>query len=286
MIPFAKLQGAGNDFIILDNRDASFSLEYLQTLSRVLCCHAKSLGADGLIAVEKSSCGADLKMAFFNADGSVGEMCGNGVRSLARYAFEKGLAGQSMTLETMSGVVHAWRLSKRRYKTRLNPATRIEMGLLLTVGDQTYPCSYVELGNPGLPHAVVPQSGLLDNESEKLAELGAAIRHHGTFPKGANVNFYEIIGDQRVRIKTYERGVEGFTLACGTGSASLVLVLVKSGLLKKETVEVVSEGGSLWVDLGETDACPPYLSGDTNYVAEGVILDEDLPLPILERRKI
>ena len=145
MIPFAKVQGAGNDFIILDNRDASFSHEDLHTLSQILCCHAKSLGADGLIAVEQSSCGADLKMVFFNADGSLGEMCGNGVRSLARYAFEKKMAGESMSLETMSGVVHAWRLSKRRYKIRLNPATCIQMRLQLLVGDKAY-CSLQSLG--------------------------------------------------------------------------------------------------------------------------------------------
>ena len=145
----------------------------------------------------------------------------------------------------------------------------------------TYDCAYVELGDPGIPHAAVPIAGLRDYDAAALLRLGRTLRHYPDFPKGANVNFYEIIGPDHVYERTYERGVEDFTYACGTGTGSVVTVLTLLGKVSGKHVRVDMTGGTLYVDAERNAAARVtdlYLTGPTNVVCKGEITDENLVL--------
>ncbi len=275
---FVKMNGAGNDFIILDNRDEYYSEAQLSALAKVVCHRHLSVGADGLMAVAKARGSADYRMQFFNADGSIGEMCGNGARCICRYGYEFGLAGETQTVETTAGIVTGRRIDRRNYRIRLNDPTTICLHHPIAIAGTTYDCAYVELGNPGIPHAVVPMPGLENMGFDELRPLGRAIRSHSAFYKGANVNFYDIVGQNHLVEKTFERGVEDFTYACGTGTGSLVAVLCRKGLVSGQNVAVDMPGGRLWIDVmqdGET-ITDLYLTGDTNLVCQGELTDEAL----------
>ena len=277
---FWKVNGAGNDFIILSALTLNLTEERFSALAKHLCHRRCSIGADGLMVVLPPEGKADFRMLFFNADGTKGEMCGNGARCICRFGYELGLSGEKQTIETTAGIVTGKRLSKRDYRIRLNDVTLTELNHRAEVDGIRYDCAYVELGNPGLPHAVLPYASLEQASEEELRELGAALCHHPAFPKGANINFYDITGEDEVFIRTYERGVEDFTLACGTGAASVAAVLTLKGLLSGEDVHIRSVGGTLTVDMDRVGSHIDnlYLTGPTNFVAEGEITDEDLPL--------
>ena len=277
---FTKMNGAGNDFLLFNNIEERIPPERFPEIARVLCHRRLSIGADGLMAVDRPEQGGDYKMLFFNSDGSPGEMCGNGARCICRYGYEKGLAGETQRVESPSGLVIGRRIDRRNYRVRLTDPTVIDLDHPVEVDGVTYPCSYIELGTPGLPHAVVPIPDLTERTQESLRSLGAAIRSHPSFPKGANVNFYQITGPDQVRELTYERGVEDFTMACGTGTGSMVLTLTLRGLVSGEDVAVTVPGGLLRItidrDCGGVRGI--YLTGPTNMVAEGEVTDEDLVL--------
>lgn len=332
---FTKMHGAGNDFIIINNMEEKLPIEGFNELAKKLCHRRFSIGADGLMVVEHPSAevedrstgysnkikisstegdcartfatniearatnaevqNCDFRMLFYNADGSVGEMCGNGARCIARYGYEHGLAEKVQRIETLSGIVEGQRVTDKKYKVRLNPVTKMDLDCVeiqmpnLSIQSKV---SYVELGNPGLPHAVVECKGLqniVENlKLDELKALGKRLRNHEAFPKGANVNFYEIIGEDELYILTYERGVEDFTLACGTGTASTVAVLTKQGVVSGNGVGVHAAGGNLEVDVvtekSETAEAVAekaldnvtkqhlYLTGEAEIVAEGEIL--------------
>ncbi|MBR5078371.1 MAG: diaminopimelate epimerase [Victivallales bacterium] len=273
---FWKMNGAGNDFIIIDNRVEKIPHEMLPSVAKTLCERHLSIGADGFMVVEASE-KADYRMIFFNSDGSIGEMCGNGARCIARYGYENGLAGDVQRIETDSGIVVGHRMDQRLYKVRLNDVTLLERRDL-DVDGKTYECTYVELGTPGLPHAVVPINGLVDYPHDKLFELGRKMRYHKAFPKGANVNFYEIVENDHVTVRTWERGVEDFTYACGTGSGSVATVLTLAGKASGRNVRIDMPGGKLFIDVERTDEHVDnlYLTGPTNIVCKGDVTDEEL----------
>ena len=275
---FWKMNGAGNDFIIIDNRVEKIPHEKLPMVAKTLCERHLSIGADGFMVVGASD-KADYRMLFFNSDGSVGEMCGNGARCIARYGYENGLAGDVQRSETDSGIVVGHRIDRRFYKVRLNDVTLLERRDL-DVDGRTYECTYVELGTPGLPHAVVPIDGLTDYPHDKLFELGRKMRYHKAFPKGANVNFYELVGTDHVTVRTWERGVEDFTYACGTGSGSVATVLTLAGKASGRNVRIDMPGGRLFIDVERTGEHVDnlYLTGPTNIVCKGDVTDEELPL--------
>lgn len=278
---FWKMNGAGNDFIILNNMEEGLPAEAFPILARTLCAPHRSLGADGFMVVQPAQGEGDFRMGFYNSDGSLGEMCGNGARCICRYGYETGLAGETQRVETTAGLVTGRRISRREYQVRLNDPTTISLQETLEAEGKTWPCAYVELGNPGLPHAVVPYPGLAGADSQALFRLGRALRNHPRFPKGANVNFYEITGPDQVLEKTYERGVEDFTLACGTGTGSVVTVLTLLGQVSGRGVQVTMAGGVLTVDVARAGdrVTGLYLTGPTNLVAKGEIFDEELVLP-------
>ena len=278
---FWKMNGAGNDFIILNNIQEGLPAEAFPVLARTLCTPHRSLGADGFMVVEPAQGEGDFRMRFYNSDGSVGEMCGNGARCICRYGYETGLAGPTQRVETTAGLVIGERNSQRAYRVRLNDPTTLSLHEELEAEGAVWPCAYVELGNPGLPHAVVPYPGLAGADPQALFRLGRALRNHPRFPKGANVNFYEVTGPDQVLEKTYERGVEDFTLACGTGTGSVVTVLTLLGQVSGQGVQVTMAGGVLTVDVERQgdQVTGLYLTGPTNLVAKGEIFDEDLVLP-------
>lgn len=272
-IPFYKLQGAGNDFILIDNQELNFAREQLTKFAARVSTRRVSVGADTLIAVEAARGSGDFYARFFNADGSEAEMCGNGARCVARWAFETGIAKEKMIIETIAGDVPAERLDKRTYRVQLNSPTVFEADKLLQVDGKEVTVDYVELGNPGIPHLVVHVPDLAMTELETILDFARKLRIHPAFEKGANVNFYDILSDQTVVERTYERGVEDFTLACGTGTGSTAYALTKKGLVKSDPVVIEVLGGQLQVNVVENDL---YLIGDTNMVVKGTILDEDL----------
>ena len=275
---FWKMNGAGNDFIVLNNLEEHLPLDAMPQIAKTLCERHLSIGADGFMVVDAPTQGGDYKMLFFNSDGSMGEMCGNGARCICRYGYETGLAGEVQTVETTAGIVTGQRIDQRLYRIRLNDPTTVKLDASVEVDGKTYPCAYVELGNPGIPHAVVPYANLKDADVNALRELGRKIRWHKDFPKGANVNFYEIVGEGLVYERTFERGVEDFTYACGTGTGSVVTVLTLQGKVSGENVKVDMAGGRLIIDVvrnGE-QVQDLYLAGPTNIVAKGEVTDEDL----------
>ena len=278
---FTKMNGAGNDFILLDALREPIPTDALPALARRLCDRRRSIGADGLMVLDRSEV-ADFSMRFVNSDGSFGEMCGNGARCICRYGVEHGYAGEAPVIETTAGLVYGWRIDRRNYRVQLNSPSVVRLDDRLTVDEKTYTVSYVELGDPGIPHAVVELPGLRDADEDELRRLGRALRYHPAFPKGANVNFYERTGADTVLERTYERGVEDFTLACGTGTGSVVAVLTRKGLVSGKNVAVTMPGGTLSVDILKPDAEPEqiFLTGPTTMVAEGEILDEDLEVSI------
>ena len=277
---FWKMNGAGNDFVVLNNLEEQLPQELFPQVARTLCERHMSIGADGMMVVEKPTQGGDYKMLFFNSDGSMGEMCGNGARCICRYGYENGLAGEIQTVETTAGIVTGQRIDRRLYKIRLNDPTTIKLDAPVEVDGVKYACSYVELGNPGIPHAVVPYHNLKNADQNELRELGRKIRWHRDFPKGANVNFYEITGEDTVDERTFERGVEVFTFACGTGTGSLVTVLTLQGKVSGHSVKVDMTGGQLIIDVEREGSAIRnlYLTGPTNIVAKGEVTDEDLDL--------
>ena len=277
---FWKMNGAGNDFILLNNLEEHLPVEALPQVARTLCERHLSIGADGLMVVDAPTQGGDYKMRFYNSDGSMGEMCGNGARCICRYGYENGLAGETQTVETTAGIVTGQRITERLYRIRLNDPTTVKLDAPVEVDDVKYACAYVELGNPGIPHAVVPYHDLKNADENELRELGRKIRWHSSFPKGANVNFYEITGEDTVYERTFERGVEDFTYACGTGTGSLVTVLTLQGKVSGRDVKVNMTGGQLIIDVEQEGSrvTDLFLTGPTNIVAKGEVTDEDLCL--------
>ena len=275
---FTKMHGAGNDFIIINNIIEKMEKEKFSYLASTLCRRRLSIGADGIMFVDKSTGDADFKMHFYNADGSEGEMCGNGARCICRYAFENGLAGEVQRVETLSGVVEGNRIDKRNYRVKLNRPSVFKQDYPLEFDGKEYDCSYVELGNPGLPHLIVNLAGFQDMIEEDLYKIGKGLRSHKALTKGANVNFISFHSNGDLYARTFERGVEDFTLACGTGAGSIGFALLKKGILKGGVARVNMPGGTLNVELegNKTGFEDVIISGPTNIVAEGIILDEEL----------
>ncbi len=299
---FWKMNGAGNDFVIINNMEEQIPQEKLPEIAKLLCERHMSIGADGFMAVDKPSAGveADARMLFYNSDGSIGEMCGNGARCISRYCFENGISrGEQAVIETTAGIVTGKRIDKRLYRVRLNDPSLIELEKILNVDGNGINCSYVMLGDPGLPHIVVDYPSQLaalcgaqhlrDADRQKLFELGRKLRYHAELPKGANVNFVELIAEDELDELTYERGVEDFTYACGTGTGSSVAALTLKGIVSGSNVKVNMQGGVLYIDVEEVDEVSDgdicstmihglYLTGPTNIVCKGDVTDEDLTL--------
>lgn len=277
---YTKIQGVGNDFIIIDNMNLKLPLSKIPYIAKKLCERRVSIGADGLMVVDHPEGDADFKMRFYNSDGSIGEMCGNGARCIARYAYINNIAGKTMRFETLAGLVTAEILEKRQVKVGLNNPEVIKLDLVIEIEGKSYECSYIELGNPGLPHLIVKYPGLVNTEVNQILDIAIKLRYYKDFPKGANVNFYDIVDDSTAIIKTFERGVEDFTLACGTGAGSTAVAIILKNYIRKNKVKILVPDGELFIEIEKSGEKVEklFLIGDTNIISVGTVMDEDLNL--------
>ena len=229
------MNGAGNDFMVMDARGGEYDFA---ALAVQLC---QMTGADGFMAVDTAE-DADFSLHFYNSDGSRGEMCGNGARCICRFAYENRMAAETMSVRTDAGIVYGRRLTDSQYRVQLNNPGVADL-------QRKQDVAYIELGNPGVPHAVKEVPGLEWNQREQLRDMALALRHDPAFPKGANANLYTWIGENAVRILTFERGVEDYTLACGTGSGSVAAALWLAGKLPGGVLRAENPGGTLIVSV-------------------------------------
>ena len=270
---YTKMHGAGNSFIVTENLHGELQGEDLSILALKLCSPETGPGADGLIVVMPSDSSADFGMRFFNADGSLGEMCGNGARCLARYGIEHTLASnpENIRILTTAGLVFGRRIDRELYEVRLNDPSVIDLERDVHIGGAIIRCSYIELGSPGIPHAIVLTGAEELENLDVLRKRARALRHSPSFPKGANVTHACLTAKDRVRAITYERGVENFTLACGTGCGALAVSLILRNLVPGNTLTIDMPGGELQVRLtrhGDT-VRDILLTGPTAIVEEG-----------------
>jgi diaminopimelate epimerase len=267
-IPFSKLNGSGNDFLLIDNRKGILRGGNLPAFVKKVCDRSRSVGADGVICIETSR-GADFRWRFFNADGSRAEMCGNGGRCAARFAVERGIAGRSLGFETDAGLVRA-EVKGARVKLQMTRPHGLALSKSLTLGGRKVAYSFL---NTGVPHAVlyVPDLSKID-----LMGTGRGIRTHKAFaPRGTNVNFV-CIRRGTVGIRTYERGVEGETLACGTGAVAAGILSAAHGFVRPP-VRVRTRGGevlTIHFDPSKDGFGEVYLEGDTSWSFDGVMFEE------------
>ncbi len=265
-LTFDKMEGAGNDFVLIDNRDGKVAESARRDLAIRYCHRRLGIGADGMIFVQNDP-EFDFAWDFYNADGSRAEMCGNGARCVARFARKIGAAGDTMTFRSIAGPIKA-QLTDRGAKVRLTDAA-------LPAGDETIEVDgrAVKLWflNTGVPHAVIPVDDL---EKIEVKRLGARIRHHQRFaPAGTNVNFIAPGNGDSLAIRTYERGVEDETLACGTGSTAASIVAGKF-LGKKSPITVQTRSGeelAIHFALTGDSATDVYLEGGARRVFSGSI---------------
>jgi diaminopimelate epimerase len=263
---FTKMNGAGNDFIMLDNRDGKLSLSQAQ-INR-LCDRHRGIGADGLIMVAPAQGHADWRMRYHNADGAEVEMCGNGARCFARFVNRLSpVKNGTVTFETPAGVISA-RISGDHVSLGMSQPGPFADGVTLDAAREKLTVYSI---NTGVPHAVV----LVDNLDDiDIRKVGAALRHHHHFqPRGTNANFVRQLGPQDLAIRTYERGVEDETLACGTGVVASALTLAALTDTPSPVRVLVKGGDTLTVEYERTENgfTNVVLTGPADFVFEGEI---------------
>ncbi len=268
-ITFYKLSGSGNDFIIIDNRNKVVDEEDLPDFVAKVCRRKMSVGADGFILVQDSD-SVDFKWRFFNSDGSQPEMCGNGARCVARFAYLNGIAGPKMSFETIAGIVSA-EVKNERVKIKMTDPADLKVNYTLELENGRLSLSSV---NTGVPHVVVAVDNLDDVE---VVKLGREIRFHERYaPSGTNVNFICPQKDGTVAVRTYERGVEDETLACGTGSVAAAVVAASRSGTKSPINVMTRSGESLCVYFKEKEGkfYDTYLEGDARIIYKGELWED------------
>jgi diaminopimelate epimerase len=271
-LSITKMSGSGNDFILFDHRAGQFSDAVMIRLTRLLCRRGLAVGADGMIFIEPSK-RYDFKWRFFNADGSEAEMCGNGGRCAARFAHLLGLAGVEMTFETIAGPIQA-RVEGRVVKLQLPVPKDIRMDQEIVLGEGRYSVDFI---NTGVPHTLL---WVEEVEELDISALGSQIRFHPHFqPAGTNVNFVRREEDHTLSLRTYERGVEAETLACGTGAVAAASIAYRKGWVRSP-VAVRTRGGEILVvhldEDGSGGIGAVYLEGMVTLVFQGEVFPEVL----------
>ena len=255
-----KMTGSGNDFVVIDNRKTAITQRKPYAVR--LCDRKFGIGADGLLLLEKST-KADFRMRIFNPDGSEAEMCGNGLRCILRFAVETGIVRKKkMFVETMAGILEG-EVSGSTVKAQLNVTGKPRLNLKIPAGGKVITGHFL---NTGVPHAVILTD---DIDAVDLETIGPAIRYHAIFkPKGTNVDWIQAVNRHAVKIRTYERGVEGETLSCGTGSVAGAIV---SFLLQKTSppVKVLARSGETLTVYFDTDLSKIYLEGRVGMIFKG-----------------
>jgi diaminopimelate epimerase len=266
-IAFRKMHGAGNDFVVIDDRDERLPLDEPDRLSR-LANRPTGIGCEGILVLRRSAAGG-VRMLFFNPDGRPAAMCGNGARCLARFARDVGAAdGAAMVIDTGAGAVKAC-VTPEDVTLWLPPPQVLGRQEILDVGG--IPVPYV-FAHTGVPHAVIYADDVTDEDP--IRNLAAAIRSHTRFmPEGTNVNFVKVTGAAQINVRTFERGVEGETFACGTGVTASAIVAARDGRVRAPVSATVASGDVLTVDFQLTDkgAEGVTLTGPAVYVFDGSI---------------
>lgn len=268
-IPFTKMSGSGNDFILIDNRADIVPVDDIPQFVECVCRRKLSVGADGLILVEQSD-KVDFKWNFFNSDGSLAEMCGNGARCVARYAYLNGIAKENMGFETIAGIIHA-RVQDDQVKIKMTDPSDLVIDTKLGVDAQTVTVCSV---NTGVPHVVISVD---DIASADVVGMGRQIRYHAAFsPAGTNVNFLGYQDNGMVQVRTYERGVEDETLACGTGIVASALVMAEKKHVPSPVTLQTRSGSLLNVYYAKTSDryTDIHLEGDARMIYEGRLMSD------------
>lgn len=271
-LTFSKMAGGGNDFVVIDNRGGRITDP--AALARRICTRALSVGADGLVLIEGSA-RATFRMRYWNSDGSAGEFCGNGTRCAARFALLNVIAGRRMTIETDSGIVGA-EIGEGGIVTISMPSPQSFRAVRpVTVGSQTIHGSSIRVG---VPHYVLFLRD--DLWSQNIVPLGRAIRTHPELVPdgGANVNFVSVRGEHAIEVRTYERGVENETLACGSGIVSAAVISALFGKVKPPVSVLTRSGITLEVEFVLRDgyAEEVKLRGDARLIYRATITPETL----------
>jgi diaminopimelate epimerase len=273
-IPFVKMSGTGNDFVIIDHRDPFIPEADQSEFARIVCRRKFSVGGDGLILIENSET-ADFRWQFYNGDGSRAEMCGNGARCAARFAFEKKIAPPSMRFETTAGEIEAFIMDgpDESVKIRLTAPEDLRLNIPSAVGSVEQTLHFI---NTGVPHTVVL---VKDAGDVPVGEWGREIRFHETFqPAGTNANFVQMISNNTLMVRTYERGVEGETMACGTGAVASALIVSLLEQAKPPVTVITSGGEKLTIHFSLTGegndrqldlAAGIFLEGPAHIIYEG-----------------
>lgn len=264
-IHFFKASGSGNDFIIINNFDGSMDFNFFKKLTPYVCHRNNGVGADGLIVLNKYE-NLDFRWDFFNSDGTVAEMCGNGSRCAAR-VFSMLYNKKDVTFMTLAGIIHA-HVHGDMVKVRLSDPQNFIPSLEIYVDGDIIKGHFI---NTGVPHFVI----ILDNlEDVPVRELGKKIRFHERFsPSGTNVNFVAVGEENTIRVRTYERGVEDETLACGTGASASALICGYFGYVKSPVKVITSGGEILYIhyNIENEHFREVYLEGTVKIICEGEI---------------
>ena len=280
-VPFTKMSGAGNDFIVIDHRVALIPEAEQAGFAKRVCRRMFSVGADGLILIENSAV-ADFRWRFYNGDGSVAEMCGNGARCAARFAYINGIAGSSMSFETLAGIIEAEICRNEMgddetVRLRMTTPCDFRANLPVILAGQEKILSFV---NSGVPHAVLFMEA---EEDVPVREWGKVVRFHPLFqPAGTNVNFVQKLAEDTILVRTDERGVEDETMACGTGAVASALFAATNGWASSPVTVITSGGERLIVlfDLQDgvhgLQAENVFLQGPARIIYEGKLTAEAL----------
>ncbi len=266
------MAGGGNDFVIIDNRAGRIA-EAIE-LTRRICTGHLSVGADGLILIEPSS-RADLRMHYYNSDGSRGEFCANGTRCVARYALLSAIAAKKMSIETDAGIVTAVVGEGTNVTLSLPSPSGFRAERPLRVGEQTIRGSSIMVG---VPHYVIFEEG--DLWSRDIVPVGRAIRRHADLKvdNGANVNFVVVRGEHSIEVRTYERGVEAETLSCGSGVVAAVAVSALFGKVKSPVSVLTRSGIALQVSFARegSELRNVQLTGDARLIYRAELTPETI----------
>ncbi len=269
-LEFYKLSGAGNDFIVIDNMDRKIPEEGRRELLSTWCRRGMSIGADGALLVEPADEGSEahFRMRYYNADGGEAETCGNGSRCIARFAFAQGIAPRHMVFQTLAGDYRAEVLDNNEVKVQMSDAFGLRENV--AVNDDVVK-NTVDFINTGVPHVVVLEKDLAN---APVVRAGQHLRHHQEFaPAGTNVNFVNVLGAHNLDVRTYERGVEDETLACGTGCIASSIIAVRKGLVQTPVQVRTASGENLTIDFELTDAgaSAVTLQGSAHIIYRGYV---------------
>ncbi len=265
MLRFTKMNGAGNDFVMIDNRAGEVRLEPEQIVR--ICDRHRGVGADGILLLEKGSNGADFRMRYYNRDGGEAEMCGNGARCFARFANKIAKAPAKISFQTPAGLIRG-ELQGELVTLQMSEPKDLSLDIDVVASGSN---EHVHFINSGVPHVVVPVSIVADVDVRKRGE---ALRRHAKFsPAGANVNFIEKRGPKKISIRTYERGVEDETLACGTGVVASALIFAATEKVDGPIGITVRSGSELAVDFKRAgdQFTNVTLTGPAEFAFEGTI---------------